>query len=555
MAHGSYYFTALFFGPIMSYLVLARKYRPETFSDVVGQDSVTRTIRNSIEHGRIAHAFLFSGPRGVGKTSMARILAKALNCQAGPTVDPCLECEQCRSIASGSAIDVVEIDAASNTGVDNIRTLRENVRYTPAAGRFKIYIIDEVHMLSSGAFNALLKTLEEPPDHVKFIFATTEPQKLPETVRSRCQCYEFRRISVDDIAGRLESILNNEGLSFEPGALHRIAAYSRGGMRDAQSLLDQIIAFGSGKVSIDGVSEMTGCLSPEALTDLVDAILDEKIATLLDLVDVFFTAGTRAEDLFRELINHFRLLMVLLSGAGRVDSSSAGLNEKTLKEQAERIELDKILVLLQIALHSLRQCRFFDDDRILVEVALVKMARVSTTMSIAEAIDILREAPGALGSNAAAARSAPTAAQGRAVPVGGNEPAREVGDRPNRPVERAPSRPLTIPAGQNKELKDLYARLLTGVEKESKTTAFGLKKFEPLRISEDVFFLSDTRERGGKILSPEDSEVAGLLRKVSIQITGRPLEFRIERTENASDADAVPPAVEKARKMVNGRYV
>ncbi len=554
----------------MSYLVLARKYRPETFSDVVGQDSVTRTIRNSIEHERIAHAFLFSGPRGVGKTSMARILAKALNCQTGPTIEPCLECQPCREIAAGSAIDVVEIDAASNTGVDNIRTLRENVRYTPAAGRFKIYIIDEVHMLSGGAFNALLKTLEEPPEHVKFIFATTEQQKLPETVRSRCQCYEFRRISTDDIAARLESILESEGLSFDRGALHRIAAYSRGGMRDAQSLLDQIIAYGSGKVTIDGVSEMTGCLSPEALTELVDAILDEKLAALLDMVESFFAAGTRAEDLFRELINHFRLLMVLLSGAGGVDLSSAGTDEKTLKKQAEKIELDKILVLLQIALHSLRQCRFFDDDRILAEVALVKMARVSTTLSIADAIDILREAPGAAGSAGAAARPArpaltrpasapgravPQPASSRAVPSSGSTQAREAQGRPNRPVEQAPSQPLTIPAGQDKELKDLYGRLLDAVEKESKTTAFGLKNFEPLRLSEDVFFLSDTRERGGKIMSPEDSDVAALLRRVSLQITGRTLEFRIERTKNTSNSDAVPPAVEKTREMLNGKIM
>jgi len=551
----------------MSYLVLARKYRPETFSDVVGQDSVTRTIGNSIEQGRIAHAFLFSGPRGVGKTSMARILAKALNCEKGPTVEPCLECEPCPAITAGSAIDVIEIDAASNRGIDNIRTLRENVRYTPAGGRFKIYIIDEVHMLTPESFNALLKTLEEPPSHVKFIFATTEPQKLPETVRSRCQCYEFRRISIDDIAARLESILKQEGISFEPGALHRIAAYSRGGMRDAQSLLDQIIAFGSGTVSIDGVSEMTGCLSPEALSELVDALLDEKIAAVLDLVESFFTAGTRAEDLFRELINHFRFLMVLLSGAGRIDLSSAGTDEKRLKAQADKTELDKILVMLQIALHSLRQCRFFDDDRILAEVALVKMARVSTTLSITEAIDILREAPvatvGAGAARPAAARPAaarpaaarPAAAQPAAAPSTDGPPARAAQNRSSRPVERAPSQPLSIPAGEEQQLKDLFGRLLDAVEKESKTTAFGLKKFEPLRLVDDVFFLSDTRERGGKILSPEDSDVAGLLRKVSLEITGRPLDFRIERTKNASKTGAVPPAVEKTREMFNGDFV
>ena len=229
----------------MDYLVLARKYRPQAFEEVVGQESVTTTLRNALASGRVAHAYLFSGPRGVGKTTTARILAKALNCEQsdGPTPSPCHQCGSCRGIANGDDIDVIEIDAASNTGVDDIRTLRDNVRYAPARARFKVYIVDEVHMLSRSAFNAFLKTLEEPPPHVKFIFCTTEPHRLPDTIHSRCQRFDFRRISTDDIVRRLEQICTAEGVEAGHAALRLIARSSKGGMRDSETLLDQLTSY------------------------------------------------------------------------------------------------------------------------------------------------------------------------------------------------------------------------------------------------------------------------------------------------------------------------
>jgi len=227
----------------LEYLVLARKFRPQTFEDVAGQEHVVKTLRNSIGQGRVAHAFLFSGPRGVGKTSVARILAKSLNCEKGPTATPCNVCSNCREITNGSSLDVREIDGASNRGIDEIRELRENVKFAPAAAKYKIYIIDEVHMLTREAFNALLKTLEEPPSHVIFIFATTESHKVPATIISRCQCYDFRRISLKEIAANLGRVAAAEGIKISPSALLWIAEAGDGSMRDAQSIFDQVISY------------------------------------------------------------------------------------------------------------------------------------------------------------------------------------------------------------------------------------------------------------------------------------------------------------------------
>ena len=298
----------------MSYLVLARKYRPQTFDEVVKQDHITRTLTNAISADRVAHAILFSGPRGTGKTTVGRILAKAMNCKDGPVPVPCNRCSSCKEITAGNAADVFEIDGASNNSVDQIRELRGNVKYMPAHSLYKIYIIDEVHMLSIAAFNALLKTLEEPPSHVMFIFATTEPRKIPITILSRCQRHDFRRIDVESIVEHMEKICKKEEVEIDPKSLGVIAREANGSMRDGLSLLDQVMSCTQGKITHDQVLDILGVVDREIIFKISDALFREDIAEILDIVDTVFNAGHDMKKLYADLIEHFRNLLIINMG-------------------------------------------------------------------------------------------------------------------------------------------------------------------------------------------------------------------------------------------------
>ena len=298
----------------MSYLVLARKYRPQTFDEVVKQGHITRTLKNAISAGRVAHAILFSGPRGTGKTTVARILAKAMNCKDGPVPVPCNQCSSCKEITAGNAADVFEIDGASNNSVDQIRDLRGNVKYMPAHSRYNIYIIDEVHMLSIAAFNALLKTLEEPPSHVMFIFATTEPRKIPITILSRCQRHDFRRIDVESISEHMEKICKKEGVEINPKSLGLIAREANGSMRDGLSLLDQVMSCIQGTILHDQVLDILGIVDREIIFKISDAVLREDIAEILDILDEVYSAGHDMKKLYADLIEHFRNLLIVKMG-------------------------------------------------------------------------------------------------------------------------------------------------------------------------------------------------------------------------------------------------
>jgi DNA polymerase-3 subunit gamma/tau len=359
----------------MSYLVLARKYRPQIFEELVGQAHITDLLRKSIESGRIAHAFLFCGPRGIGKTSCARILAKSLNCQNGPTLKPCGECSACLEIANGNSFDVIEIDGASNRGIDEIRTLRENVKFAPSYGRYKIYIVDEVHMLTSDAFNALLKTLEEPPEHVKFIFATTEVHKVPATILSRCQRFDFKRIQIEIIMANLKSICMKENLKANEEALFAIAKASQGSMRDALSILDQLSALSDKGIDAADVFSMLGMVEIEFLFDLTDALIARNCVKALNTFDQIIERGKDIKQLGKDLTEHFRHLMIVKVGGvslnGLIDYPS-GVKQR-LAAQAEKITVAGILKAIELFIEAQETAKVMETLRMPLEVAFAKL--------------------------------------------------------------------------------------------------------------------------------------------------------------------------------------
>ena len=361
----------------MSYLVLARKYRSSSFDDLVGQENVARTLKRAIESGRIAHAFLFCGTRGVGKTSMARILAKALNCDNAdaPPTDPCGKCTSCKAITAGEDMDVIEIDAASNTQVDKIRELIENSRYRPARARFKVYIIDEVHMLSKGSFNALLKTLEEPPSHVKFILATTETEKVPATILSRCQRYDFRNIPTREIADHLKAVCRKEGVKADEAALLLVAKSGAGSMRDALSLLDRLLSLGEKELSVDLIEQLLGLPKAQLLFDLAQAMGTGDVKRLLESTDKMIREGLSPEQLVVSLAEHLRNLL-LLATCGKdshlVEVPGVPIDE--LYEQARRFDTVALTQSIAVLEEVRRGLRSSSAGRAMLDAVLVRLA-------------------------------------------------------------------------------------------------------------------------------------------------------------------------------------
>jgi DNA polymerase-3 subunit gamma/tau len=368
-----------------NYTVLARRYRPQQFKDIVGQEPVARALINALESNRVAHAYLFTGARGVGKTSTARILAKALNCVRGPTPNPCDQCEICQSIASGEDIDVLEIDGASNRGIDEIREIRQNVQYRPSRARFKIYIIDEVHMLTKEAFNALLKTLEEPPPHVKFIFATTEVQKIPLTILSRCQRFDFAGIGTARIVERLRQVVADENVQADDEALELIARRAAGSMRDAQSLLDQLLAFGADRLTAEHVYRLLGTAHMDQVAQLAKAVLEQDPKEALELLGRSLEEGLQLGELLDQLIEYWRDLMVVSSaGADFGDIGVPPRYREMLTQQAKTVSLDSILAGLDILGTTKARLRGSNHGRVLVETALVRLGRLEDLVSLSQ---------------------------------------------------------------------------------------------------------------------------------------------------------------------------
>ena len=367
----------------MSYLVLARKWRPQRFEEVIGQPHVVQTVTNAISAQRIPHAYLFSGARGVGKTSVARILAKALNCEQGTSPTPCNQCESCREITDGASIDVLEIDGASNRGINEIRELRENIRYLPAKSPYKIYIIDEVHMLTGEAFNALLKTLEEPPAHVIFVFATTEPHRIPITIMSRCQLFDFRRIAVAAIVEHLRYIAEAEGIQISDESLRLLAREAEGSMRDAQSLLEQMIAFSGKKISDEDLLEVLGVIDRQALVDTVAAILSGDAASCLEIIERVYLHGHDLRRFCRELAAHFRNLVVMKVSKEPqqlIDLTESEIAE--LEEQAAKASSATLQQFFHFLLRGEEEIRRSSNAKLVLEMTLLRLVQLPRVMDI-----------------------------------------------------------------------------------------------------------------------------------------------------------------------------
>ena len=485
----------------MSYEVLARKWRPQQFDEVVGQDHVTHTLKNAIETDRIAHAYLFVGPRGIGKTSVARIFAKALNCQEGPSATPCDKCDVCREIMAGTCLDVLEIDGASNNGVEQVRDLRETVKYSPTVGAYKIYIIDEVHMLSVAAFNALLKTLEEPPAHVKFVFATTEPEKILPTIISRCQRFDLRRIPVSLIVERLGEIAREEKIKITEDALLAVARGSEGGLRDAESALDQLISFKGKDIAEDDVLSVFGLVSRAALEELAGHVLRGDIKEVIGLVARLDEAGKDLQRVVLDLMAHFRNLLICLN----VDDPLTGLDLSesqagVLKEQAATTSTARVLRLTTLLAETENRMRYALCRRTLLETALIRCARAATVVSLEEIlsrIDALR-------------RDIPAEPDAKKNAIPGESDVGSVSDR-REPVTATVSRepdvaPATPPparetetAGELHMLRDRWHEVIDKVGKISVMARGPLVDARPISVSVETVAIAFDPEFAGEV--------------------------------------------------------
>jgi DNA polymerase-3 subunit gamma/tau len=370
----------------MVYEVLARKWRPQVFEDVIGQEHVAQTLINAFRTERLAHAYLFSGPRGVGKTSVARILAKAMNCKQGEPGIPCNRCPSCVEITQGSSVDVQEIDGASNRGIDEIRELRENIRYMPSSSTYRIYIIDEVHMLTLQAFNALLKTLEEPPPHVKFIFATTEPHKVPVTILSRCQKFDFKRIPLQMIVKQLEKVTREEGIEINRSGLALIAREAEGSMRDAESLLDQVISYTGSKVQDKHITDILGIIDRSLLFETSQAILNGSVKRCMEIVDQIYNYGYDMKEFYRGLMDQFRNLLVSLVAPDETLLDMIDKDREELKSQADKAGAEKLQHILNLLIAREENLRQASHPRLVLETVLIKLCQLGEYLSFNEVL-------------------------------------------------------------------------------------------------------------------------------------------------------------------------
>jgi DNA polymerase-3 subunit gamma/tau len=540
----------------VSYQVFARKYRPQNFDSVIGQEHITQTLKNAIEQNRLAHAYLFVGPRGTGKTSTARILAKALNCVNGPTVNPCGVCDVCREIAQGNSLDVLEIDGASNNGVEQVRELRENVRFAPTRGKYKIYIIDEVHMLTSAAFNALLKTLEEPPEHVKFVFATTEPQKVLPTILSRCQRFDLRRIPAPLISKHLQHIAGEEKFLLDEAAAQAIAKGAEGGLRDAESMLDQLVAFCGDKITEQDVLSIFGFTAQQTVSNLCGLILEGDSPQALGMVHAQAESGKDLSRLMSDLISHLRDLLVAKADPDGVKEELGEEALTALKSQTEKITMDRLLELIEQFAAAETRMKWAPNKKLHFEIAVIKAIQTLGQTTLTEIIDTLAVLRGGGDPKLPQPRQPVPAA--RPLPAKGPEPAPvrrkisiELDPKPTEPV--APPAPVAEKNIVHEEpakpapvsTENFWPTLLSEVRAKRPLISSWIETGTLLGIEGDHCLIGFPKDKTLSIDSLTRPSNKKFIEELITSLAGRPLTLKFE----VRDGLVVEPQVIPEKKI------
>jgi len=545
----------------MSYLVLARKWRPNTFEELTGQEAIARILRNAVSGGKVAHAYIFSGPRGVGKTTTARILAKALNCENGPTPDPCGTCRSCSAITDGSSMDVTEIDGASNTGVDNIRDLRERVKYAAATSQYKIYIIDEAHMLSTAAFNALLKTLEEPPPHVIFVLATTEPKKIPATVLSRCQHLPFRKIALKTIVQRLRQIATAEGIDITDGALEMVARAAEGGMRDALTLLDQVTSFAD-SITADEVKDLLGLTDTENLAAMLGAAIEGRSKDIIAGIAELTDTGTDLKVYMRDLLTFTRNLLIT-----RIVGEPEGVLDVGESERAVLVALAKltseehIALLLSDLIKAEPAVRSALYPRVVFEMTLLRLSLMQRFTAIDDAFRLL-------GGEAPAPRKAAPPAVSYTAPVARKAP-QPVEKKTEDSLRSAIPGPITSPAAPaalpkrgtatGMPLEAVWQTALQRIDKESHLLFFRIQEGEVSCEGGEITILFN----GGQSVHADSvTESLPSIRAMVNDIAGRPVRVTVDTREaktvsktELKEQALQNPVIREALELFDGRIM
>lgn len=538
----------------MSYLVLARKHRPQSFDDVIGQEHITNLLIKGIETGHVAHAYLFSGPRGVGKTTCARILAMCLNCEDGPKAVPPTDSTICREIAEGRSFDVLEIDGASNRGIDEIRMLRENISFAPTVAKYKIYIVDEVHMLTTEAFNALLKTLEEPPEHAKFIFATTEPNKLPQTIISRCQRFDFKRISTNRIVEGLKAVSKKEKYKIDEAALFSIAKAAQGSLRDALSILDQLSALSEDGIKDDDVYGMLGLVEVELLFRLVDHIAQKNCAAALQDLDALIGKGKDVKQLLKDLTEHFRHLMVVHIGGSDLKHlvDYPGSIKERLWKQSQEFDLPGILKAIDTLIKAQEDARITESLRMPLEVALAKLTFSENLDTAVPSVNVApakqpapQPRPAAkprLKENTGSAAVISTAKA--SPPLAKPEPAGEEGEDEDVP----PAVEMPDPVDQDiAHVQKVWDVLTSAVSKEKMSVATYLQEGYPQRFEKDFLIIGFPPHCSFQMDAVSDQRNTQMIERIFGDKLRGPVKIKVETVEEAQDI----PVEEKVQKTLD----